>query len=897
VILNYKITETIDEGEYIVIYRGFEIQDNKPVLVKTLKTDYPTLIDVARLRHEYEITKNLNIEGVVKSYGIEKYLNGLAIILEDFGAQTLKTRIASSKINVVEFLKIAIQLTEILANLHQNDVIHKDIKPSSIFINPDTTQVKLSNFGIASRLSWENQQAISPSQLEGSLAYMSPEQTGRMNRSIDYRTDFYSLGVTFYEMLTGRLPFQTTDPLELVHSHIAKKPVPPCDINLKVCKSVSEIVMKLLSKTAEDRYQVAYGIKADLERCLDEIETKGEIDSFELGKQDISNRLQIPQKLYGRDQEIALLMSVFDRVSQEKSELMLVSGYSGIGKSALVNEIHKPIVYKDGYFISGKFDQMKRNVPYNGISQAFQELTQQILTENEAGINIWREQFLSSLGSNGQVIIDVIPELELIIGKQPAIQQLGTTESQNRFNMTFQKFMNVFATKEHPLVIFLDDLQWADSSSLKLIELLMTDSDSRYLLMIGAYRDNEVSAVHPLILMLENIKKRAFPVSHINLYPLNIDHIIQFLADTFQCKMELVKPMAELILEKTDGNPFFMIEFLKAAYQNGMLMFNQRQGCWEWDLGKIQNMEATGNVIELMTAKILKCSKQTQDILTEAACIGNKFDLNTLSIIRQEQPDKTAAQLWEALQVGLILPIGSEYKYLDIEYQTNLAIQYKFLHDRVQQAAYSMVPEDDKVKIHLRIGQLLLENTSEIDLEYKIFEIINHLNIAIKELLPDPNKRIELARLNLIAGQKAKASNFYEPALRYFRIGVELLPENSWEDLPELTFSLYIGQVECEYLNGNFDIAREYFDTTIKNARTNLEKATAYNISATLYINMSQYKEAVEAGLKGLKLVGISLPKAPRQITIIMEILKAKKNLTKKKVHSYFFCRIYHVWQ
>ncbi|MBC8231578.1 AAA family ATPase [bacterium] len=885
IILDYEITETIGEEEHTVIYRCRCVRDDEPLLVKVLKTEYPSLTDLAKLRHEYEITKNLNIEGVVKPYGMEKYRNGLMLILEDFGAETLKARIASSNLELVDFLRLGIQLADILAGLQQSNIIHKNINPHSIFINPNTQQVKITDFGIASRLSWENQKIMSPNQLEGTLAYMSPEQTGRMNRAIDYRTDFYALGVTFYEMLTRQLPFQATEPLELVHSHIAKTPVSPHELNPDIPPCVSGIVLKLLSKTAEGRYQSAYGIKADLEKCLASLENEGIIDSFILGELDVSEKLQIPQKLYGRAQEIALLMSAFDRASQEKSELMLVSGYSGIGKSALVNEIHKSIVREKGYFISGKCDQLKRNVPYNGITQAFQELIRQILTEDEVTIKSWKERLLRAFGPNGQVIIDVIPEVELIVGEQPTVQQLGPTEAQNRFNMTFQQFVNVFVVKEHPLVIFLDDLQWADSASLKLIKLLMTDPESRHLLLIGAYRDNEVSATHPLMLMLEEIRIESFPISHIKLNPLSMDHVTQFLADALQCEMELVEPIAELIIEKTNGNPFFMIEFLKATYQNGMLFFNRDQGYWEWDLGRIRDMEATGNVVELMAAKIQKCSKRTQEVLTRAACIGSRFNLNTLSTIRREQPVETADQLWEALQEGLILPIGSDYKYLNIEYQISSKIQYRFLHNRVQQAAYSLISEDDKAKVHLRIGQLLLDNTSEDELENKIFDIINHLNIAMG-LLPDQGKRIKLARLNLLAGEKAKSSNAYETALMYFRVGMKLLPENSWEDRPDLAFSLHIGRVECEYSNGNFSVARRFFDTIIENARTNLEKATACNIATTLYINLSQYKEAVEVGLEGLKLLGMNLPAEPSRIAIMVEILKAKKYLVRKKVRE-----------
>src|SRR4028118_478730 len=527
----YKLLEKINVGLNTVVYRAERREDRTAVIIKTLIADYPTLQEIMQLRHEYEISRHLNLEGIVKPYGLENHRNGLALILEDSKGEALKNFLNSRQLELKEFLEIAIQLADTLGKLHDNQIIHKDIKPTNIIINPATLDVKITDFSIATRLSRETSTLSHPTLLEGTLAYISPEQTGRMNRSIDYRTDFYSLGITFYEMLTGQLPFQATDALEIVHCHIAKTPVLPHLINSEIPEAVSDIVMKLLAKTAEDRYQSALGLKADLEICLKMLQTSGEISRFKVGALDLFSQFSIPQKLYGREHEVSLLLDAFKRISSPQPligktgvEMMLVSGYSGIGKSSLVNEIHKPIVGARGYFISGKFDQFQRNIPYSAIIKAFQSLLKRLLTESEAQLAQWKEKLLSAIGTNAQVIIDVVPEVELIIGKQPAAPELAPTEAQNRFNLVFQNFIRVFCSQEHPLVIFLDDLQWADSATLKLLEVIMTDADTGYLFFIGAYRDNEVNPSHPLTITLDSLRFKAVIINNITLAPLALDH-------------------------------------------------------------------------------------------------------------------------------------------------------------------------------------------------------------------------------------------------------------------------------------------------------------------------------------------------------------------------------------
>ncbi|WP_293270597.1 hybrid sensor histidine kinase/response regulator [Microcoleus sp. PH2017_02_FOX_O_A] len=928
----YQITEQIYSGINTAIYRGIWEQENLPVIVKTLKSEYPTLEEITRLRHEYKIRKNLrNIETIVNSYRLETHQNSVALTLEDFGGLALSKLLTTQKIKLKHFLEIAVQLAQSLGEIHQNQIIHKDIKPHNIIIHPETYQVKITDFSISSRLVRENASPSYPNLLEGTLAYISPEQTGRMNRAIDYRSDFYSLGVTFYEMLTGELPFSAIDPLELVHCHIARIAPAPHSLKPEIPEAISAIVMKLLEKTAEDRYQSADGLRFDLETCLAQLQAGGNISDFTAGNADRAGQLLIPQKLYGREAEVAALLSAFERISGveppqpplakgglselsqstgeppqpplvkggliESSsssltsktggvEMILVSGYSGIGKSCLVNEVQKPIVRQRGYFIGGKFDQFKRNIPYASVIQAFQSLIRQLLTESTASIQTWKQKLLAALGTSGKVVTDVIPEVELIIGKQPEVPELGPTESQNRFNRVFKQFISVFTAKEHPLVVFLDDLQWADSASLKLIELLVTDSDSKYLLIIGAYRDNEVSATHPLIATIENIQKTAVItpeiVSNIVLAPLEFSHVEQLISETLKSNIsENIKLLAELLFNKTQGNPFFLTQLLRTLYQENLLVYDFPSSTWQWDLGHIQAIGITDcNVVELIARNIRKLPVSAQSALKLAACIGNQFKLEVLSIVSEKSQKETALNLWDALQAGLVLPLSNDYKIpLVFEgLETGLAglqdvkVDYKFLHDKVQQAAYSLIPDGEKQATHVKIGQLLLNNTPPSEIEENVFDIVNQLNFGV-EFIADKAAKNELAKLNLIAGKKAKASNAYEATIRYLNVGLALInsPQSpvsigsSWQTDYDLTLNLHVEAAEAEYLNTNFERSQELADIVLQQATNLLDKVKVYELQIQSYLSQNQMVEAIDTGLKALEILGFTLSEIPPQ--------------------------------
>lgn len=876
---NCQVITKLYESSNSLIYRAVRNYDKKPIILKILKENYPTPSELARYRQEYEITRSFNTETIIKVYDLQRYENSLVMFVEDFGGESLKILISqqNKQFSLEDFLRLAIKISEGLVQIHGQNIIHKDINSSNIIVNLETEEIKIIDFGISTRLYRENPIVYNPNQLEGTLAYISPEQTGRMNRGIDYRSDFYSLGVTFYELLTNCLPFTSNDSIELVHCHIAQQPIAPRELVPSIPIAVSNIVMKLLAKTPETRYQSARGIKADLQNCLGQLQANRTISNFSIGDRDISDRFQIPEKLYGREKEVTQLLSTFARVSQGSAELVLVSGFSGIGKSALVNEIQKPIVRQRGYFISGKFDQLKRDIPYAAFSQAFQDLIQQLLTESETSLQTWKEKLLEALGTNSQIVIEIIPELEKIIGKQVSTSQLEPTEIQNKFNLLFPVFIQVFSTRKHPLVIFLDDLQWADLPSLKLIELLTTDVDSEHLLIIGAYRDNEVDSVHPLILTLDQIRKAAGTINTITLYPLALQDINQLIAETLNCIPSVSQDLSELLNNKTKGNPFFLIQLLQSLYQENFLFFDEHKSCWQWNVDAIEDVDITDNVVDLMIGKIEKLDRETQNILKLAACIGNRFNLEMLSYVNAKSQATTSRELQQAIQENLILPLSNDYtipllcdreelESVSVE-NSNLVskypqyIPYKFLHDRVQQAAYALISNDEKKKVHLKIANLLLENTHLDDLEDRIFDIVNQFNEG-EELISDDSERIDIALLNLKAGQKAKYSTAYEPALNYLKMALKLLSSNSWNSDYQLTLDIYIETIEIYFLTANFQKVEVMVKTAIDKAKNVLDQIKVYQIQIlSYYADNYQHEKATKIAIEAIEKLGAKVPK------------------------------------
>jgi predicted ATPase/serine phosphatase RsbU (regulator of sigma subunit)/tRNA A-37 threonylcarbamoyl transferase component Bud32 len=889
-ISGYRVIETLYSSVKSIIYLAVRDSDGLQVVIKILNTAYPNHQQIARFLHECDIHKKLQgIQGVAKVYSLENYGHQQALVLEYISGGELSLRLKPNASNFIElFFKSAIQIAEALSQIHQHGVIHKDIKPKNILWQPHTETIKIIDFSIASELSCEKQ-SQNNQLLTGSLPYLSPEQTGRMNRSIDYRSDFYSLGVTFYKLLSGELPFDVSeeDSMAWIHCHIAREPKPLVMNESAVAPALSAIIDKLMAKNAEDRYQSALGLKNDLEYCYAEWQTAGVIGDFIAGQLDVSDRFDIPQKLYGREQEVALLSAAFAEVATGECQLFLVNGFAGIGKSVLINEIHKPIVAKNGYFISGKFDQFSRNIPYSAMAQAFRGLMKQLLTESSERLVVWRNDILKALGTNGQVLIDFIPELEQIIGEQQPVPHLGTEENQNRFNYLSLQFVQLFARKKHPLVLFIDDLQWVDSASLHLIKLFMQSTELRYFLLLGAYRDNEVDAYHPFILLVEELKKARVNVSDLTLKPLQLAHINQLVSESISVELEKTVALAETILHKTEGNPFFINSFLKNSVETGLLHFDVQQKSWLWDLASIAALPSSDNVVDLMVANMARLPSVTQDLLCLSACIGNVFDLYTLAIISERSVQQTASELWAAVTAGLLISVGDDHALLKglsehskVDEQDFPNAVDRFLHDRVQQAAYSLIEDSEKQQVHLKIGRLLLENTKD-DLENDCFDIVEHYNQSIA-LLTNESECYRLAELNLMAGQKAKEATAYEPALRYFTNAVSCLAKVTQTPKLALNFAIEKGQIECHFLLSQIEEGLNQADGLLTKCQNVADKVELNNVLILYYGGAGQMDKAIDIALDSLRLFAMDIPRNPNQVQLLLELGRAKLKLGRK---------------
>jgi len=844
--------QLLSDNEGILLCRACRegIDGSRDVVLAVVPAaEQPKTQDLDRLRHEYELREELDGGYAAKPLELVQDSSRSILVLEDFGGEPL-TGLVGSPMEIGTFLQLAIQIAEALGKVHQHDLVHKDVKPANILLNHATGNVRLTGFGFASRRPRERQLPAPPESIGGTLAYMAPEQTGRMNRSIDSRADLYSLGVTLYQLLTGSLPFMASDPMEWVHCHIARQPVPPRERVQSVPAPVSAIIMKLLAKTAEDRYQTAIGVARDLERCLAEWNIQRRMDPFPLGEHDSSDRLRIPETLYGRAREVECLLTAFDRVVETgSSELVLVTGYSGIGKSSVVNELHKMLVAPRGLFAAGKFDQYKRDIPYSTLAQAFQSLIHPLLGKSDAELSGWRDAFQDALGPNGRLIADLVPELKLIIGEQPPVPELPPQQAQGRFQLILRRFIGVFARPERPLALFLDDLQWLDAATLDLLEDLLTRPDVRHLMLVGAYRDNEVDFAHPLMRRLAAIRSAHAVVHEITLTPLTCDSLERLIADAVRCEPERAAPLAQLVHEKTAGNPFFAIQFIGALAEEGLLAFDHDAARWSWDLERIRAEAYTDNVADLMVSKLNRLALDTQNTLQQLACLGMAADLSTLATVNGRSEEEVRDNLQQPASLGLI---------------EILEDSCRFVHDRVREAAYSSIPQEQRAKHHLRIGRLLEARTAPESLEEAIFEIVNQLNRAT-HLLTSQGECDHLGELNLLAGKRAKASSAYASALGYLIAGAALMSADAWDRRHELAFQLDLNRAECEFLNGDLAAARDRLAALSARAADAIELAAVTCLRIDVSLNLGQGPVAVAFGLEYLRQRGLAWSPHPTE--------------------------------
>lgn len=832
--------ESLRADEIATLYRGRRADDTS-ILLLQLESEYPAIETLKSLEHEYSLREHLELEWAARPLALVEYGERAALVMDDPGGIPLD-RLLRQALDLGAVLRFAVSLASALDRLHKNGIIHKDVKPAHVLADPRAGTCWLTGFRIASRLPRERQSASPPEFLAGSLAYMAPEQTGRMNRSVDSRSDLYSLGATLYEMLTGTLPFNASEPIEWVHCHLAKQPVPPHQRVTSLPPALSDLVMKLLAKAAEDRYQTAAGAESDLRHCLQEWESQGWIEPFLLGRHDTAERPSIPEKLYGRADAIDCLLRSFDRVvASGRPELAIVTGYSGIGKSSVVNELHKVLVQPRGLFASGKFDQHKRDIPYSTLAQAFRGLIRPLLGLPEAELTRWRALMLEALGVNGQLMIDLVPELELIIGEQPPTVELPPQDAQTRFQFVFARFIGVFARPEHPLALFLDDLQWLDAATLDLLAELLIRDDVRHLMLIGAYRSNEVTASHPLVRRVEAIRSSGATVHEVSLGPLSRADLEQLVADFLHSTPACVGPLAQLLHEKTAGNPFFATQFCHALFDEELITFDHSSARWSWDLSRIRSKGYTDNVADLMVSKLSRLPGPALAALKELACLGNSADAATLSIVHCSSQSQLHDDLWSAVRQELVLRAGDSYR---------------FVHDRIQEAAYSLIPSGDTASVHLRLGRLLLGHVAESERDDSIFEIVNQLNRA-EPLLSSREERERVAELNLAAGNRAKASAAYASACKYFEVGCRLLDEASRQRQTELAFSLELNRAESELMTGALSAADEHLIALAARADDAVHRARVACLHVDVCAALSRSDRAVAVCLDYLALRGV----------------------------------------
>lgn len=865
----YDVLECLHQGSASIVYRARDRQHHTSVILKIARRVESS---AARLRHEYSILKDLDIEGVVRARAFVVEPDTVVLVSDDVQGVTLSSRLAQGPLGLPEALRVAIAVVGTIGRLHERHVIHKDINASNILLSADG-QVWIFDFDISTRLSREVQKFQSPNQLTGTLAYIAPEQTGRMSRTIDYRADLYSFGATLYEMLTGRVPFLSRDPIELVHCHLAKTPSPPSEIDPRVPAVVSDVVMKLLEKTAEARYQSAFGLKLDLEECLRRLTPEGHVEPFTLAERDISDRFQIPEKLYGRAEETAALERALERVKAGAPELVLVTGTSGIGKSSVIYALHKALSRSRGHFVSGKFDQLQRDIPYSALLSALSGLTRALLTEPEDELERFRQLILSAAKGAGHVLIDLLPDLVHVIGPQPQVPALLGAASRSRFRLLLASFLQVFTRHGRPLVLFLDDLQWADAATLDLLPALIGDPQAGALLLIGAYRDNEVGPMHPLLATLAPLEeKQSSRVTRVEVGPIGVDDVEQIVVDALSISPREARPLAELLWRRSGGNPFFVGELLKLLHRGGLIEFNPQHRSWSFDLEQIARAPGTESIAEVMAVRAAGLRPGTQQILKLAAVLGHYFDLEALAVVAERTVEVVSEALEEATREGLILAVAQAPQR-----------GYRFLHDRIQQTVYTSIPDAERVLIHYRTGQLLWSSRPGGDVTAWQFEVLRHLNLA-SSWVNDPDERLSLARLNLAAAERARASGALAAANHHYAMGITFLPVAAWRHEHDMMFALHLGGAECAYLCGDHAAAEELFAVLVERAATDEERARVYECIALFRNHTHDTQGACRAGLEGLACLGVHLDPDPGWPRVALEMMRTRRALGGRKM-------------
>ena len=887
----FTITEQLHQGSRAVVYRARRAQDDLPVVLKAPRAPRPTLEEAGRLQAELRLGQLVQHPAVVRYHELIWDQHRPVLVIEDIGGEALSRQLDAGPLALPRFFEVALALAEGLAAIHQRGIIHRDINPSNVICDGRGV-TKIIDLGIAALLAHSGEAREGPpQQIEGTLRYISPEQTGRMNRSVDHRTDLYSLGVTLYELLAGRVPFEAHDPLELVHAHLARTPPSLADSELP--EVLVAIVARLLAKTPEERYQSAEGAAEDLRRCQQTLTGDGDVPDFALGQRDVSSRFALPERLYGREAALEQLLAAFEHARDGGRILLSVTGRSGSGKTTLLRELQRLALERGALFVRGRFDAQQRETPHSAIIEAGAELVRRVLTLGEDHVVALRERLQQAVGEAGQVLIDVLPQVELLIGPQPAAVGLPQAEAEQRFNRLACAFFGLFADARHPLVLQLDDLQWADAASLKLIELLMAERELHHLLLVGCYRTDELTPTHPLSLTLKAVAAGPAQTELLELGPLDPEELSALLADALGAAPDDVRALATTLHGKTLGNPLFVAQFLRALHAEGLLRFDPQARAWRWDEAQIAAREVSDDVADLLLARMNRLPEATRAVIELAACAGHRFDLATLAALAERPLGWIAEAIQPAIEGGVLRACCAGFGRLvaclsDLgdggDPELEAPVRCEFVHPRFQQATYASTPAARRQQLHLRLGRMLRRSLDAEALHERIYEVVQHFEAGL-DGLDDPAERLEVARLCLAAGERALASSAYTTAIHHYEAGATLLPEDRWERHYELTFEL----LEQRYFSQMMVRAPQEQGMPLGHELLEHARGLTHRIRAVcgLIIDLSRVRrveEALELGAAtlrelGLELLPDDLPQAILQCHDELEELLGERDL------------------
>ncbi len=852
----FEVLDIVSESEGFRVLRARRERDRHLLLIRRAKDINSREQVKDRLKWEYQVLETLKLSGVPAAEGLLELEGEQLLLIEHFDGIAWD-RLKRPSADLDTFFELAIATATVIGELHAKSLIHKSISPANILVAAGRGEVRLIGFGYASRLSRAFSDFLEGDQVDD-LGYIAPEQIGRLNSDVDFRVDWYALGAVLYRVLSGHRPFPGKGSHETIYAQLARTPRSLHLLEPEVPEMLSALVAKLMAKQPEERYQGQHGLIADLRECWRQWREHRAIAPFELGRKDVSSGFAIPRKLYGRKRETERLLRTFEEVAAGGHALGLVSGLAGSGKSSLVWELHRPVAAKQGLFLAGKFEQYNRRMPYSATITAFKGAVRQILASGNEQIARWRDKILRATGPNGKLLVDVLPELALLIGERPDVPILPPTESQHRFNALFVGFIRLFANEEHPLLLFLDDLQWADSASLGLLEAIMLDPETHHLMLVGSYRDNELDYGHPLVEVLERLRKPDLHRVELNVGPLTPDSVADLLAGAFGTSASQVADLALVCHRKTDGNPFFLRQFLEAIHFRKLIYFQASTGVWKWSIKEIDQAQITENVAELMSSQIERLPFETFTLLKLAACIGSQFDLATLSMVSGMGLLETRDALWPALKDGLIRPRNDRYQFISNARDASLVF-FHFPHDRIQQAAYALIQPERLARTHLELGRALLDCLNEAECDRRLFEIVNHFMVGVS-LIGTRAERFRLANLLLRAGIRAKESSVFKLAHEYLESALTLVTDEDWSTRYAFMRDLHLEAAETCYIFHRLEQMEALLEALLERAVDPDERRRAFEIRLNGYVGAYNWSRAFRAGLDGLKDLGLEFP-------------------------------------